>query len=193
MIKRENTYFDFYKNERLKELLEYKTSYEKQLHALKSIKRETKKNGSDFQNFLKNFSSSDPDVKIQRGGLSGLRGAYITFWYKWERIDLENSTIREDFITEIEKKDPKRVIKESYLKPYVYYTPTEFFNTIQEAIEKMTEKLKKINTEINSFEEETDKLFEKMIPLLEFLKDNEKVSNYTLRQITRDTFKHYYW
>jgi uncharacterized protein Yka (UPF0111/DUF47 family) len=56
----------------------------------------------------------------------------------------------------------------------------------------MTEKLKKINTEINSFEEETDKLFEKMIPLLEFLKDNEKVSNYTLRQITRDTFKHYY-
>jgi hypothetical protein len=82
MIKRENTYFDFYKNERLKELLEYKTSYEKKLHALKSIKRETKKNGSDFQNFLKNFSSSDPDVKIQRGGLSGLRGAYITFWYK---------------------------------------------------------------------------------------------------------------
>ena len=57
----------------------------------------------------------------------------------------------------------------------------------------MTEKLEKLNTEINSFKEETDKLFEKMIPLLEFLKDNEKVSNYTLREITRDTFKHYYW
>ena len=43
MITKENTYFDSYKKEQLKELLTRKETKEKQLFALEHIKRETKK------------------------------------------------------------------------------------------------------------------------------------------------------
>jgi hypothetical protein len=42
-MKRESTYFDFYKNQKLEELKQYKQDREKEIFSLKSIKRATKK------------------------------------------------------------------------------------------------------------------------------------------------------
>jgi uncharacterized protein YoxC len=78
------------------------------------------------------------------------------------------------------------------LKAYVYYTPSEFFEKIQELIENRQKALKALEEEIGQFETKTRELFEKISPLLDFLKDTESKSNYTLREIAKGTLSHFY-
>lgn len=106
-------------------------------------------------------------------------------------IDLQDHSINEDFIEQVKKTQPERVISESYLKDRVYFTPSEFMQEIEKNIARIKKSIVEYEDRIKNFEKDTNEMFEKMIPLLEFL-DSKKDHYYEFKQIASDTIKNFY-
>lgn len=190
MITKENTYFDSYKKEQLKELLTRKETKEKQLFALEHIKRETKKDWSDFKDICKNFWTTSDLVRI-RTEAGGLCGFDFVFWYAWDSINIKAYTTNEKFIEEIRKTAPERIISWGYLIDRVFLTAWEIMQEIQQEIERLKKSLENLNEQIRNFEEKSNELFDSMTPLFDFLeKQGESYRDY--RQIAKKTIDHLY-
>ena len=101
----------------------YVVYYQDLLHLLNNIKFVTKKDGTPYQNMVKNIDISN--VKLENIGVS-LRAVTYTikggnelhFWFKDKlgRFQDYNIQLSTDF--DIKNIEPSRIIKEPYLNPY---------------------------------------------------------------------------
>lgn len=181
-----NSRFDSYREEARKDLLERKEQYENELYALRSIKRVKKKDWSDFQSFMKNFSIAD-DVSYD------IDGSYRLFWNdiiihcRWEEVILSNCSTDKEFVNEIRSKNPERVVKEALLYDRVYYTPDEFIiHEVNKKIQQREDALAELELAIVQFDLICWNLYEKLLPVFEYIKEI-KHEQYTFKKIASKT------
>lgn len=187
-INREQTNFDYYRKEVLKEFQNCKESSEKELYALKSIKRAKKKDWSDFQSFLKNFSCPD-DVRMYYD--DGYWSKAIKIWYAGESISIDRDTHDEKIVEEIRKTNPERIISSSYYKDSVEFTPDEFMGQIQKWIDYREKVIKEYTESIENFESICDGLWEKIRGVCEYISSINS-NAYQFKNLAWDTLKHFY-
>lgn len=182
---------DYYFNSIVKEkkdwIIKSIEKTKKEIELLKSVKIVTKKDWSEFKNFLQNFQC---DWKI-----------YIRSYPFSDQIEISNYPIEIDiyrysndpeFLKTI---DQSRIIKESFIKDYVYYNVSEFYNEIQKTIEIRQKRLEKYQKELENFDNDlktTIKILENIYN--QFNELNEKIDNwyYTQKEILENTIKHFY-
>ena len=151
-----NYYFDLEVKKSKENLVDCVESTKKRIEILKSIKRNYKKDWSDFQNFLLNFKSDLPNFRI---------------YYSYDRIEAcvypEKVTInrkaiksywKDEYFEKIEKETPERIIKSYWLMDRIYYTPDEIMQNIKEQIEKEKKHLEEYETRLKNFDENVEKL-----------------------------------
>ena len=124
-----------------KQFENYIKEYEVKIRLWSAVKRVTKKDGSDFQSFAKNFENAE----IVRGRICAddfeIRVAdySVRIAGKWveDAIDIKQ-------IVEYSKIIPaeEQIVKESFYKPYFYMTPAQVMECIQNTIETYKQKIK---------------------------------------------------
>lgn len=175
----------YFKNSLEKEkndLLYYVESTKKKIEILKSIKRIYKKDWSNFQNFLKNFELKDWYIYYEYND--------IVFSKNWEKVYLNRYSIDKDFIENIRKIDPNRILKLSYSIEKVEFNENEIEIEIKKEIEKLSQYLVKYEKQLKNFDKNCDKLSKKLDQFLEFLSTLDNYSDF--RDIASDTIKHFY-
>ena len=162
----------------------------KEIELLKSIKIVTKKDWSEFQNFVKNFKFDWIDWKI-----------YIRSYPFSDQIEISNYPIEIDiyrysndpeFLKTI---DQSRIIKESYIKDYAYYNVHEFYNEIQKTIEIRQKRLEKYQKELENFDNDLKQTIEILKKIYDqFNELNNKIDHwyYAQKEILENTIKHFY-
>lgn len=183
--------FDYDRKNILNDLLKRKDQYEKELYALRSIKRVYKKDWSDFQSFIKNFSY-DEDVSVSFDSSYKLFWTDIKFRYKWEHVRLENVSTNKEFLEKIRATAPDRIIKETLLCDRVYYTPDEFMeHEVKKAIEWRENALSGVTIAITKFDIICWELYEKIEPLLKYIKSIEYEA-YSFKKLADTTISTFY-
>ena len=173
--------FDFYKDETLKKLKNDLNYYKIQVEWLKKIKRKTKKNWTNFQNFLQNFECWE-GVGIWYWILE-----YVKIYYQGEHVEIQQYTIDEEFIKNV---DSSRVVHETYLKDRVYYTPDEFMEQIKKQIERREEAINELESSIDNFEDTTKQLEAMLEPIWEFITKLPS-QNYKFKELASKSIEHY--
>ena len=160
IITRADTRFDYCKSNVLKELTERLEQRKVEVEWLKLIKRAKKKDWTDFQSFLKNYSYPD-NLSMNYDGYG-----CIKIRYKGESVSIAYDTVDEKFIQSV---DPERVVHNYGLRDKVYYTPSEFYDRIQENIKWREEDIEDTSDTLQHFEELSDLLWLKLNPVLEYI------------------------
>lgn len=107
-----------------------------------------------------------------------------------ESIELTDYSNDKELIEKMKETEPDRVIHQQYITDHIYYTPTEFFEKIQEEIKRLEKSLEELEKEIQDFEKTTTEIYSKMQPLLEYLDTlGGKYGNY--KRIVSETIKRY--
>ena len=182
--------FDDFREDARKKLLDRKESCEKELYALRSIKRVKKKDWTDFQSFMKNFSMAD-DVSYRVDWSYRLFWNDIIIYYKWVEVILSNCTTDKEFVEGIRSKTPDRVVRESLLHDRVYYTPDEFIEyQVNKKIEYREDYLAELELAIVQFDSTCWDLYDKLLPVLECIK-SIKHESYTFKKIAADTLEQF--
>ncbi len=162
----------------------------KEIELLKSIKIVTKKDWSEFQNFVKNFNFDWIDWKI-----------YIRSYPFDDEIRISNYPIEIDiyrlshdpeFLKSI---DQSRIINGWVIKDYAYYNVHEFYNEIQKRIENRQKRLEKYENELKDFDNDLKVTIEILKKIYDqFNELNQKMDNwyYTQKEILENTIKHFY-
>lgn len=182
---------DYYFNQIVKEKKENLNHYiektKKEIELLKSIKIVTKKDWSEFQNFIKNFQL---DWKM-----------YIRSYPFENQIRICNYPIEIDIYRYsndkefLENIDQSRIIKESYIKDYAYFTVTEFYNEIQKTIEIRKNRLEKYEKELENFDsdlKESIEILKNVYDLFNKLDSRLENSYYDQKDILEKTIKNFY-
>ena len=133
---------------------------------LKSIKRDYKKDGSNFQNFLKNFKSDLPNFDIYYSYSDIKAKSYPTEVYI-KRYAIR-SYWKDEYFEKIEKEDPTRIIKSYWLMDKVEYTVDEIMENIKKDIEREEKHLKEYETQLQNFDKNVEELQEKLEELEKF-------------------------
>ena len=162
----------------------------KEIELLKSIKIVTKKDWSEFQNFVKNFNFDWIDWKI-----------YIRAYPFDDEIRISNYPIEIDiyrlshdpeFLKSI---DQSRIINGWVIKDYAYFTVKEFYNEIQKTIENRQKRLEKYENELKDFDNDLKVTIEILKKIYDqFNELNEKIDHwyYSQKEILENTIKHFY-
>lgn len=187
-INRENTHFDYLSKKILEEFQSCKESLEKELYALKSIKRAKKKDWSDFQSFIKNFSCPD-DVRMYYDDSYSTKA--IKIWYAGEYVSIDRETHNEEFVKEIEKTNPERVTHSSYYKDSVEFTPDEFMGQIQKWINYREKVIREYSESIENFDNICNELYKRIESVLEYIGKIE-CNAYQFKNLAGDTVKQFY-
>lgn len=182
---------DYYFNQIVKEKKENLNHYiektKKEIELLESVKIVTKKDWSEFQNFIKNFQL---DWKM-----------YIRSYPFENQIRISNYPIEIDIYRYsndkefLENIDQSRIIKESCIKDYAYFTVTEFYNEIQKTIEIRKNRLEKYQKELESFDSDLKVTIEILKNVYDlFNKLDQKIENsyYDQKEILEKTIKNFY-
>lgn len=178
--------FEWNRKKILSDFLERKEQYEKELYALRSIKRVHKKDWSDFQSFIKNFSYDD-EVSVSFDSWYKLFWTDIKFRYKWEHVRLENVSTDKKFLEEVREKNPDRIIKETLLVDRVYYTPDEFMeHEVKKAIEWRENALAELKIAIVKFDIICWELLEKIKVLTDYIGSIE-YEQYSFKKLAEKT------
>lgn len=164
------------------DLLWYIDSCKKRIDILKSIKRIHKKDWSNFQNFLKNFELKDWSIYYDYND--------IVFSRNWEKAYIHRYSIDKDFIENIRKIDPKRIIKLAYELEKIEYNENEIEIEIQKSIKKEKQYLEKLEKQLKNFDKNIDKLSKKLDQFLIFLSSLDNYSNF--KNICKETIEHFY-
>lgn len=162
-----NYYFDEEVKKSKENLVDCVESTKKRIEILESIKRNYKKDWSDFQNFLQNFKSDLPHFKL---------------YYEYSRIiasvypeevmiqkHINRKYWKDEYFEKIEKEAPERIIKSYWLMDQIEYTPDEIMENIKEMVEKEKKHLEEYETRLKNFDENVEKLKKELENLETFL------------------------
>ena len=182
---------DYYFNQIVKEKKENLNHYiektKKEIELLESVKIVYKKDWSEFQNFIKNFQL---DWKM-----------YIRSYPFEDQIRICNYPIEIDIYRYsndkefLENIDQSRIIKESCIKDYAYFTVKEFYNEIQKTIEIRKNRLEKYQKELENFDSDLKVTIEILKNVYDlFNKLDQKIENsyYDQKEILEKTIKNFY-
>ena len=187
----ENDYhFQSIVKEKKQNLIDSIEKTKKEIELLKSVKIVTKKDWSEFKNFLQNFQCN---WKIYNKSYPFEDRINISN-YPIE-IDIKNKSYDNDLIEEIRKNDPNRIYSHSYKKDYIIFTVKEFYDQIQKTIENRQKRLKQYEKELKNFDndlEESKKILNQVYDL--FIKLDNRQDNwyYNQKEILEKTIKSMY-
>lgn len=183
-------YFNSIVKQKKEELIKYIDKTKKEIELLKSIKIVTKKDWSEFQNFVKNFNFDWIDWKIYIRSYPFDKAIRISN-YPIE-IDIYRYSNDPEFLKTI---DQSRIIKESCIKDYVYFNVKEFYNEIKKTIEIRQKRLDKYQKELENFDNDLKQTIEILKNIYDqFNELNQKINNwyYTQKEILEYTIKNFY-
>ena len=130
-----------------KQFENYIKEYEVKIRLWSAVKRVTKKDGSDFQSFGKNFENAE----IVRGRICAddfeIRVSDYSIRIDGRWVD---DTIDIKQIVEYSKITPaeEQIVKESFYKPYFYMTPDQVMEYIQNTIEIYKRKIEEYKDQL---------------------------------------------
>lgn len=183
-------YFNSIVKQKKDEIVKYIDKTKKEIELLRSIKIVTKKDWSEFQNFVKNFKFDWIDWKM-----------YIRSYPFSDQIEISNYPIEIDiyrysndpeFLKTI---DQSRIIKESCIKDYVYYNVKEFYNEIQKTIKNRQKRLDQYENELKNFDndiKESKKILNQVYDLFIKLDNRQDHWYYNQKEILEKTIKSMY-
>lgn len=161
----------------------------KEIELLKSVKIVTKKDWSEFKNFLQNFSC---DWKIYKREYPFEDQVTISN-YPIE-IDIKFTCNDKDIVEKIRKDNPERVYSHSRRKDFIIFTVKEFYEEIQKEIERLENYLNKLEKRFNNFDNDLNKIIDPLENLLNTLIEIKSnwYENYDFKEIVEKTVKHFY-
>lgn len=175
------------KEEIRKQFEDYIREYEVKIRLWSAVKRVTKKDGSDFQNFAKNFENA----KIERGRICSddfeisVSDYSVRIGGHWvdDRIDIKQ-------IVEYSKIVPAedQIIKEFCYKPYFYMTPAQVMECIQHTIETYKQKIEEYRDQIAKLDALYDFVKSSVDAIMDKIK-KETEGNSSLYYAMRDLIK----
>ena len=184
---------DYYFNNSLKEkkqeLEKWIDKTKKEIELLKSIKIVTKKDWSEFKNFLQNFQ---------------LNWKISFRWFPFEdeiqisnypiEVDIDYISYDKEIVENIRKIDPARIYSHSWKKDFIIFNVKEFYNEIQKKIEYLEKYLNKLEKRLDNFDNDLEKIIDPLNNLLKHLSSikNNWYENYDFKEIIENTIKHYY-
>ena len=107
-------------------------------------------------------------------------------------IDIYRYSNDKDFLENI---DQSRIIKESCIKDYAFFTVKEFYNEIQKTIEIRKNRLEKYEKELENFDsdlKESIEILKNVYDLFNKLDSRLENSYYDQKSILENTIKHFY-
>ena len=179
--------FEYECNQALNTLQANLKSYKNELYALQSLKRVYKKDGTDFQSFIKNFETPS-DVYFWYADYARCKEMNLN--HNGDSVRISRDSINKEFIKKIEETEPARVLHRPWLVDSVELTPAEFMDEVKKLIEYREESIKRTEETIKNFERITAELKEKIDGLTWYLEDLEDY--YTFKKIASKTVEHFY-
>ena len=186
-------YFNSIVKQKKEEIIKYIDKTKKEIELLKSIKIVTKKDWSEFQNFVKNFKFDWIDWKIYIRSYPFDREIRIMN-YPIE-IDIYRYSNDPEFLKTI---DQSRIIKGWIIKDYAFYTVKEFYNEIQKTIEIREKRLEQYQNELENFDNDLKATIENLKNIYDQFNelyqkfDQRRYWYYTQQEILEYTIKHFY-
>jgi len=166
------------------DLLGTVASYKKCIEILEGIKRTHKKDGSDFQNVLKNFEM--PAGASMYWELVVFNNELRISAYP-EKIYLEGYENDPEKVAEMEKTDPSRVIHNwAYVKDGYYKNADEIEEEIKKQIGKYKERLKRAENDLAKFDGEFTELQKIADTFGDFLENLQSDNDYKLTRILKE-------
>ena len=126
-------------------------SYKAQIQIMQEVKRVYKKDGSDFQSYLKNFDTGEK-VKIYYEYDDCIK-LYSRMTGNSESVSLWYIKSHKDFVEEVRKTQPERIIKSDWKVDRVKLTPDEFMQEIKDNIEWRQQRIEFLESIINKSNE----------------------------------------
>lgn len=150
-------------------LEKYISEYKAKIELWQHVERITKKDGTDFQNFCKNFSNA----KIETGGIHDrdivvFDHKIINSRMEWIEDKISTDLNVEDYVRFFSKQpEESRIIRETIIKDYLYLTPDESMQLInrqiaiyQERITDYQQQLELLDNAYDVIKGETKKLYD---------------------------------
>lgn len=150
-------------------LEKYISEYRAKIEMWQHVERIAKKDGTDFQNFCKNFENA----KIETGGIHDrdivvFDHKIINSRMEWIEDKISTDLNVEDYVRFFSKQpEEERIIRERIIKDYLYLTPDETMQMIkrqiaiyQERITDYQQQLELLDNAYDVIKGETKKLYE---------------------------------
>lgn len=150
-------------------LEKYISEYKAKIELWQHVERITKKDGTDFQNFCKNFVGA----KIETGGIHGrdivvFDHKVINSRMEWIEDKISTDLNVEDYVRFFSKHpEEERIIRERIIKDYLYLTPDETMQMIkrqiaiyQERITDYREQLEMLDNAYDVIKAKTKELYD---------------------------------
>ena len=154
-------------------LEKYISEYQVKIELWQRVERITKKDGTDFQNFGKNFTNSrietglihDRDIVVFDHKIIGGR-------MEWIEDKISTDLNVEDYIKIFERQPEKdRIISETLIKDYLYLTPEESMQMIERQIAIYQERITDYQKQLKLLDNAYDVVMAKTKELFDTLKE----------------------
>ena len=154
-------------------LEKYISEYQVKIELWQRVERITKKDGTDFQNFGKNFTNSrietglihDRDIVVFDHKIIGGR-------MEWIEDKISTDLNVEDYIKIFERQPEKdRIISETLIKDYLYLTPEESMQMIERQIAIYQERITDYQKQLKLLDNAYDVVMAKTKELFDILKE----------------------
>lgn len=154
-------------------LEKYVAEYKAKIELWQRVERITKKDGTDFQNFCKNFSGA----KIETGGIHDRD--IVVYGYcviekreQWIEDKIATDINLEDYIKIFDRKpEEARIIRETLIKDYLYLTPDESMQLINRQIAIYQERITDYQKQLEMLDNAYDVIKAKTKELYDTLKE----------------------
>lgn len=154
-------------------LNKYISEYKAKIELWQKVTRNTKKDGTDFQNFCKNFSNA----KIETGGIHDrdivvFDHKIINSRMEWIEDKISTDLNVEDYVRFFSKQpEESRIIRETIIKDYLYLTPDESMQLIKRQIAIYQERITDYNKQLELLDNAYDIITAKTKELFDTLKE----------------------
>lgn len=166
-------------------------TYETKIDLWKKVERVTKKDGSDFQSYGKNFKNVEA---VKDNYLAGNLRIQVSDY-------IANSGFIEDYIetrqvAKYSKVIPSedQIIKESFYEPYFYLTPDQMMEMIDIRISTYEEKIQSYKEQLEKLDDAYDAVMERVAELkntiieMTCMDGNRTSLYYEMIELVRQTF-----
>lgn len=181
------TNYEYYKANAIKKLQSDLETYEAEIEILQQVKRVYKKDWTDFQSYLKNFDCWDK-VNMYFEFDDSIK---LCSWISWkcQSVSLWYIKSHKDFVEEIRKIQPERIIKSDWKIDRVKLTPSEFMDEVKDWIERRQKRVEFIKNTLKNSDWLFKDLIEKLGAVNQILETTADWDNRSVYRTIRDFCK----
>lgn len=151
----------------------YISTYEAKIELWQKVTRNTKKDGTDFQNFKQNFDNARIETGIfHERKIVVFGNRIINKRMEWIEDKIDTSLNVEDY-SRIFSKQPEetRICRETLLKDYLYLSPDEVMQMIERQIAIYQERITDYQQQLLRLDKAYDEVMQKTKELFDTLKE----------------------